>query len=147
MSNVSITGSGGSGGNQFIVSPLTVTLENPSDVSLSTVDISLPVVFNDVKIGRAVISSFKLVPGQNVLASEFHYEPDNANDTVAQNFITEFLTTGNDIGLAIHGDGRSSPFVSLKTALSSLSLTTSLKGSTDNSCLHYSNTEHRNRPT
>lgn len=56
MSNVSIAGSGGNGGNQFIVSPLTTTLQNPSNVSLQTVDIVLPVIYKDVTIGSAAIS-------------------------------------------------------------------------------------------
>lgn len=55
LSNVSVTGSGGNGGSEFIVSPLTNTLHNPSNVTLSTVDISLPVMFDGVKIGRATI--------------------------------------------------------------------------------------------
>jgi hypothetical protein len=56
LSNVTIAGSGGNGGNQFIVSPLTTTLHNPSNVSLDTVDISLPVIFDNVQIGQAAIN-------------------------------------------------------------------------------------------
>lgn len=56
LSNVSVTGSGGEGGSEYIISPLTTTLENLSNISLNTVDVSLPVVFQDTKIGRAVIS-------------------------------------------------------------------------------------------
>lgn len=55
LSNVSVTGSGGNGGTEYVVSPLTTTLQNPSNVSLNTVDISLPVIFEGVTIGRAVI--------------------------------------------------------------------------------------------
>lgn len=50
LSNVTIAGSGGNGGNQFIRAPLTTTLNNPSNVSLNTNDISLPVFFKDVKV-------------------------------------------------------------------------------------------------
>ena len=50
LSNVSITGSGGNGGNEFIVSPLTTTLENPANISLTTVDVSLPVSFKGVGV-------------------------------------------------------------------------------------------------
>jgi hypothetical protein len=56
LSDVKVTGSGGDGGDQFIVSPLTTILNNPSNVSLQTVDVALPVVFNGVAIGRAAIS-------------------------------------------------------------------------------------------
>jgi hypothetical protein len=56
LSNISVTGSGGEGGNQYIVAPLTTTLNNPSNVSLVTNDIALPVVYQGVKIGRAAIN-------------------------------------------------------------------------------------------
>lgn len=56
LSNVSVTGSGGEGGNEFIVSPLTTSLVNPSNISLNTVDVSLPVIFQGTKIGRAAIN-------------------------------------------------------------------------------------------
>ncbi|KAJ7594702.1 hypothetical protein C8J56DRAFT_446479 [Mycena floridula] len=128
LSNVSITGSGGDGGNQFVVAPLTTELQNPSNISLQTRDISLPVFYQDVQVGRAVIDDFSLVPGSNDFATEFHYAPNDANDTVAQSFLTEFLTTDDAVALSIKGDSASSPFASLQPALSALQLTTSLAG-------------------
>jgi hypothetical protein len=56
LTNVSIAGSGGSGGNQYINAPLLTTLQNPSNVSLETVNIALPVFYNNVNIGRAAIN-------------------------------------------------------------------------------------------
>ena len=56
LSNVSVVGSGGVGGSEFVVAPLQATLQNPSNVSLNTNDISLPVVFNGVNIGRTAIN-------------------------------------------------------------------------------------------
>ncbi len=56
LGNVSITGSGGSGGNQYVNADLTTTLQNPSNISLQTKDLSLVVFFKDVKIGRAAIN-------------------------------------------------------------------------------------------
>jgi len=56
LSNISVTGSGGNGGSQFIVSPLTTTLQNPSNVSLQTNDIALPVIYQGTQLGRAAIS-------------------------------------------------------------------------------------------
>jgi len=111
-----------------VVSPLTNTLNNPSNISLSTIDISLPTFFKDVEIGRAVVNNFDLVPGKNSMPAEFHYQPANANDTVAQSFLTEFLSTGNDIPLTIKGDSQSSPFGSLVVGLEGVSLSTSLTG-------------------
>jgi hypothetical protein len=56
LGDVTITGSGGNGGNQYINADLTTTLQNPSNVSLQTNDMSLAIFYKDVKIGRAVIN-------------------------------------------------------------------------------------------
>jgi Protein of unknown function (DUF3712) len=61
LSNVSVQGSGGAGGNQYIISPLTTTLQNPSNITLDTVDISLPVIYKGVMIGRAAVSVSVLI--------------------------------------------------------------------------------------
>ncbi|KAH9961311.1 hypothetical protein BC827DRAFT_1260505 [Russula dissimulans] len=122
LSNVKITGSGGSGGNQYINADLTTALHNPSNISLQTNDLSLAVFYKDVKIGRAAIdvSSFT--------QSEFHYQPDNANDTTAQSFLTEFIQTGDTLPLSIKGDLSSSPYLSLVPALEGVSVSASLAG-------------------
>ncbi|KAJ4468227.1 hypothetical protein J3R30DRAFT_3715154 [Lentinula aciculospora] len=128
LSNVSVTGSGGNGGNEFIVAPLTTTLENPSNISLDTTDIALPVYYEGTMIGRAAINNFDLVPGTNTVPSEFHYEPANSNDSVAQSFIADFLTSSNVLPLNIKGDSASTLIESLQEALSGLSLSTFLPG-------------------
>jgi hypothetical protein len=61
LSNVSVTGSGGQGGNEYITSPLTTTLENPSNISLDTVDVALPVIYQGTKIGRAALDVRMLI--------------------------------------------------------------------------------------
>ncbi|KAI0063538.1 hypothetical protein BV25DRAFT_1915044 [Artomyces pyxidatus] len=128
LSNVTVTGSGGNGGNEYINVRLLTTLQNPSNISLQTNDVSFPVVYNGVKLGRAAIDTLNLVPGENVVDAEFHYAPDNANDTVAQGFLTEFLQTGNSLPVTIKGDSSSSPFASLVPALEGITLSTSLQG-------------------
>ncbi|KAJ7675082.1 hypothetical protein B0H17DRAFT_1161695 [Mycena rosella] len=99
LSNVSVAGSGGTGGNEYVVAPLTTTLQNPSNISLKTVDISLPVIYSGVAIGRAVIDLLDDVPHGD-----------------------------SELPLTIQGDLQSSPFASLAPALSSLTLATSLQG-------------------
>jgi hypothetical protein len=56
LSDFSVKGSGGDGGNQYILTDLTATLQNPSNISLQTNDVSLAVFFKDVKIRRATMS-------------------------------------------------------------------------------------------
>ena len=48
---------GGNGGNQFITAPLTTTLNNPSNISLTTTDIELPVAFKGVNVSRSFFLS------------------------------------------------------------------------------------------
>ncbi|KAF9222628.1 hypothetical protein BS17DRAFT_802839 [Gyrodon lividus] len=128
INNISITGSGGNGGDQYIISPLTTVMQNPSNVSLSTVDIALPVYYDDVMIGRAAFNTFNLVPGTNDIAGEFHYEPADVNDTVAQGFLTNFVQSGNVLPLTVKGDSASSPFAPLQPALAGVTLQTSVTG-------------------
>ncbi|KAG2368054.1 hypothetical protein BDR07DRAFT_1391769 [Suillus spraguei] len=128
ITNISISGSGGNGGNQYIISPLTSSMNNPSNVSLDTIDIALPVYYQDVMIGRATFNSFNLVPGEDMMPGEFHYEPANPNDTIAEAFLTSFLQTGNSLSITIQGDSASTPFASLQPALEGLTLTTSVTG-------------------
>ncbi|KAI0773181.1 hypothetical protein BD413DRAFT_603560 [Trametes elegans] len=128
LSNVTITGSGSDSHGAFIKSPLTTKLQNPSNISLESVDISFPVIYQGVQLGRAAIDSLHLVPGENTIETEFHYAPADANDTTAQEFLTEFLQTADDIPLTIKGDSDSSPFGSLQPALEGVELSTSLHG-------------------
>ncbi|KAH9061225.1 hypothetical protein EDB87DRAFT_404186 [Lactarius vividus] len=128
LTNVSITGRGGNGGNEYINADITTTLQNPSNISLRTNDVSLAVFYKDVKIGRAAINTLNLFLGENTVATEFHYEPDNANGTTAQSFLSQFLQSGDALPLSIKGDQSSSPYSSLVPALEGVSLTTSLAG-------------------
>ena len=58
----------------------------------------------------------------------FEYMPNDANDTTAQAFITEFVTTGDAIGLTIQGDSSSTPYESLGPALEGIKITSSIPG-------------------
>ncbi|KAH9835153.1 uncharacterized protein C8Q71DRAFT_764402 [Rhodofomes roseus] len=139
ISNVTITGSGGNGGDEYVVSPLTTTINNPSNISLDTDDISLGVTYQGTYIGRAAIQTFNLTPGENAIASEFHYEPQDANDTTAQAFLESFLTTGDSLALSIKGDSDSTSFGSLVTALEGVSLSSSITGMNANPILTHVN--------
>jgi hypothetical protein len=73
-----------------------------------------------------VLQPFNLAPGQNTIPTDFHYYPDDANDTVAQSFLTRFLQTADDIPLTVQGDAASSPYGSLQPALEGVQLATSI---------------------
>jgi len=70
LSNFTITGSGGSGGNQYINAGLTTVLHNPSNISLQTNGLSLAIFYKDVKIGRAAIDVSSLSKSQGISNSD-----------------------------------------------------------------------------
>ena len=71
---------------------------------------------------------FDLVPGENSFATVFEYMPEDANDTTAQAFLTEYISTGDTIDLTIQGDADSTPYASLQEALEGVKISTSLTG-------------------
>jgi hypothetical protein len=54
------------------------------------------------------------------------YYPNDANDTVAQSFLTRFLQTAGDIPLTVKGDAGSSAYGSLQPALEGVELATGI---------------------
>ncbi len=81
-----------------------------------------------------------------MVAAEFHYMPDNANDTIAQSFLTDFITTGNQLDLTITGDMQSTPYDSLQPALDGVQLSTSLTGRSPSNLLRSSTYLRRHEP-
>ncbi|KAM5540830.1 hypothetical protein V8D89_005474 [Ganoderma adspersum] len=128
LSNFAISGSGQDSNGPFVNASLTTTLNNPSNISLQTVGVELPVFYQGVMLGRAVLDPLNVHPGANVVPAEFHYAPADANDTTAQSFITDFLQSSKELDLTIKGDANSSPFASLVPALESVAITTGLNG-------------------
>ncbi|KAI6169518.1 hypothetical protein EDD17DRAFT_1748665 [Pisolithus thermaeus] len=107
--NVSISGSGG---NQYIISPLTTTLQNLSNTYITV----------------NAFNPFDLVPGDNSMQGEFQYEPADASDTVSQSFLTSFIQSGDILPLSVKGDATSTPFTSLQLTLEGVTLSTSVTG-------------------
>ncbi|KIL68938.1 hypothetical protein M378DRAFT_21838 [Amanita muscaria Koide BX008] len=128
LSNISITGSGGQGGSEYIVAPVTATLDNPSNISLETDLITIPITYQGVVIGRSSVSLLNLRPGVNALSAEFHYQPGNSNDTIAQSFLARFIQTQDMIPITLDGDYQSSPYASLQPAIAGLHIPTSVQG-------------------
>lgn len=67
------------------------------------------------------------------MVAEFRYQPNDANDATAQEFLSKFLQSAEDIPLTIKGDSESTPFDSLKPALGAIKLTTSATGAKNSS--------------
>ncbi|PWN24968.1 hypothetical protein BDZ90DRAFT_262821 [Jaminaea rosea] len=76
---------------QYILIPLKATLENPSQLTVFTDQVSLPIVYRNVYVGRAIIPQLGLIPGTNVITTNFQYMPDNPGNEVAQNLLRSYL--------------------------------------------------------
>ncbi|KEI38050.1 uncharacterized protein L969DRAFT_18838 [Mixia osmundae IAM 14324] len=107
-----------------------VTLSNPSNISVFTNQVALPVLYTGVATGRAIINPLDLFPGTNNLVSEFHF---TATDAAALVLITKYLTnipgpTGERIPITIQGNTAASPYGSLQEALAGVTLTSEFPG-------------------
>ncbi|KAE8213110.1 hypothetical protein CF327_g3310 [Tilletia walkeri] len=128
---------------------LDVTLRNPSNLTVHTLDVELPVFYRGLsgnepstEVGRAIIPKLDLAPGPNKVATQFRYSPvgNNAdNNTVAQELIQAYIQPANDgdsgnitANLEIRGVPNASPvltpYESLQPAIEGLNLTTSIDG-------------------
>lgn len=130
----------------YINSPLTATLQNRFNKSLSTIDIALPVYHQKITIGHAVFDAdpflkeililnaefvpqpFDRVSGDDSIQGEFLYQLANANDTITQNFLTHFIRSGVTLPLSVKGDPASRPFTFLQSVTEGVTPSTSVTG-------------------
>lgn len=109
------------------------------DVTLFTSDISLPVLYQNYEVGRAIIPDLGLIPGTNVIDTLVRYMPADANSTVAQDLLTKYLqppggTTGTqDASVVIDGSSKAnpaalSPYDSINPALEGVTIRAVLNG-------------------
>ncbi|CAO1623850.1 unnamed protein product [Parajaminaea phylloscopi] len=80
-----------SGQPQYIAINLDAILQNPSNLTVFTNDVSLPVVYKNVYVGRAVIPKLGLIPGTNNVSTVFQYMPDNPADATAEDLLRSYL--------------------------------------------------------
>lgn len=79
------------GNPQFILIPLNAILNNPSNLTVFTNQVSLPIVYRDTYVGRAVIPDLGLIPGTNTILTNFQYMPDDPANAVAQELLRSYL--------------------------------------------------------
>lgn len=68
-----------------------LNMNNPSNITIHTYGMALPSFYKDVYTGRALLGEQTLIPGQNHLQAVFRYQPNNPNDTVAQQLIQQYV--------------------------------------------------------
>ncbi|GAA5897781.1 hypothetical protein JCM8208_000260 [Rhodotorula glutinis] len=117
-----------SSGGEFLRITLDTILNNPAPLILHTNLDSFQVIYRGELVGRAYINPLDLYEGSNTLATEFQYMPADPNNAVAEDLLTQYLSTKGQIPLTIQGDAESSPYGALDQAFSGLKLETSFPG-------------------
>lgn len=128
-----------SGTAAFVWVPITISLTNPSNITVFTNEVFLPTLFENTFVGRAEVPSLGLIPGENVVQAYFYYSPANANDSTAQRLFTLYFqpslqdgVSPQDAQLTIDGSRAPmtnlTPYDSLRPALAGTKASTVLHG-------------------
>lgn len=80
----------------YIALPLNTVLANPSNITLHTRDLYLPVFYRNVPVGRAYVPAMNLFPGDNTEPAEFRYAPQDPSDPVGQEFVSRYISPDNN---------------------------------------------------
>ncbi|KAI5474806.1 pre-rrna processing protein [Pseudohyphozyma bogoriensis] len=129
-----VVGSGGGDefsqteGSEFIRITLTVYLDNPAPLILLTNQVSFATIYQGYQVGRTYINTLDLYTGNVSIPAEFHYQPADPSNSIAQSLLATYLETTGQIALTVDGDTSSSPYGSLQEALSGIKLSTSFPG-------------------
>ena len=61
-------------------------------------------------------------------AGEFHYQPENANDTTAQWFLSQLIQSDEILDVDVVGDEETTPFLSLLDGVKGIKLSSQIRG-------------------
>ncbi|KAE8229507.1 hypothetical protein CF326_g5523 [Tilletia indica] len=122
----------------YISLDIGVTLDNPSNLTVRTKDISLPSFFEGTEVGRTIIDTLDLVPGPNEVNAVFRYQPSDPASTVAQQLLQRYLEPVNGlsggqnstitVGGPTSAEDPSTEYESLRDALDGVSLKAEVQG-------------------
>ncbi|KAI8979283.1 hypothetical protein BDF20DRAFT_1000640 [Mycotypha africana] len=106
---------------------INVTMDNPSDFSITTGDVSFEMGASGTKLGLVTLSKLTLNRGSNTVSAISSFDPKSSD--VGQNILSTFVM-GSDNTVDIGGYAESTDIASLAKALSAVSLTSTLPGLT-----------------
>ncbi|KAG0082242.1 hypothetical protein BGZ93_002499, partial [Podila epicladia] len=124
ITNISITG----GTPQYLEIHQNVVLQNPSGLTVKVGEVGFNIGYAGHAMGRAVVANMVLVPGANTLPAVFHLTPDS--DAVRDAFLSGFVA-GASFTLDVAGGADSTTVASLKDAMASVKLSSTIKGITE----------------
>lgn len=102
-------------------------LFNPSSqITIATGNVAFGLQFQNQDIGSAVITNLVLVPGANVIATAVHYQPSGGASTASGQILLENYIQGIPSSTLIIGTSDTTPIASLKQALLTIQLGTTI---------------------
>ncbi|KAG0047235.1 hypothetical protein BGZ89_005006 [Linnemannia elongata] len=116
------------GTSEYLEINQNVVLQNPSGLTVKVGDVAFNIGYAGNNMGRAVVKDMILVPGNNTLPAVFHMSP--SNEHVRDGFLTGFVA-GASFTLDVAGAADSTKVESLKEAMASVKMASTIKGITD----------------
>ncbi|OZJ03376.1 hypothetical protein BZG36_04495 [Bifiguratus adelaidae] len=104
---------------------LGLTVNNPSNLKISTGDVTLAFLYQTSNLGAVTMSNLTLDIGDNVLNATGTFDPNSSQD--GMNLLTTFVA-GQDNGVSVAGSENSTAVDSLKQGFSGVQLGTTLPG-------------------
>ncbi|KAI8149166.1 hypothetical protein BJV82DRAFT_209280 [Fennellomyces sp. T-0311] len=121
INGVDVTG----GTPENLLLSINVTMDNPSDFSIYTGDVSFAFLASGEQLGGVTLTGLKLQRGSNAVTASSTFNPKVSS--VGQNLLSTFVMgQNNDVNIA--GFDGSTPIASLAGGLAAISIGTSLPG-------------------
>lgn len=116
--------------SDYIKVGLEISLDNPSQITINLGDITLDVNMNEFNalVGQTILKDLTLKPGNNTLSCEMHMGGSNAQALLQ--LLSNYMT-GAHVPLTVTGSDKSTEIASLKDAMSTVKLDTSMTGQTE----------------
>lgn len=115
------------GQSNYLEMSINVTMQNPSDFSIATGDVSFDMLTDGTNIGSVVLNNLKLQRGENTIAASAQFDPKSSEQ--GQKVLESFVMGQNNM-VQIGGKNDSTPITSLAGGLSQVSLESTLPGLT-----------------
>lgn len=106
---------------------MTISLTNPSFITITIGDISFDTYYNNVNIGPTLLKQVTIPPGTQQYQAEFHLTPTAASAYTVAEVLSGYLQ-GQVFQLTVKGSDNSTSIDSLKEGLAGVSLSGSLTG-------------------
>lgn len=123
VNGVDMTG----GTSENLLLSINVTMDNPSDFSMSVGDVNFAFIANNEQLGNVVLSNLTLERGVNHKTASATFNPKVSQN--GQNILSQFVM-GKNNGVSIGGFNGSTAVASLATALGAIKIDTTLPGLT-----------------